>query len=104
MSYDNGGFIYAQSDNSLVLVVFRKLSPTELQTALPLTNCDRKTHVVAHFVDGTDYVGAATEDELKQQISYFNMTSIHNSTVYELGEREKVQRLIDFGKDQISLK
>ena len=96
----SAGFIYVQCDNSLVLVVTRRLSHADLQLALPLTNCDGKTHVVAHFVGGTDYVGAATEDELRQQIAYFNMISIDDAAVYDLGTRSEVQTLIDFGRAQ----
>ena len=98
----SGAYIY-RIEEKLGLFIFKKLSKEELQEALPLTYVPGNTHLVAYFIDGLDYVGASTEDRIRQELVSKQMKSIHDTAVYDLGLQNDVQKLITFAEEQLKL-
>lgn len=93
--------MYRNERNKVVLFLCLQLPRDKLQSALPLTKIGGSTHLVAHFVNGTDYVGAATERDVQQQIKRFNMQPIEDPNILTEFGTEAVP-LVRFARDQLN--
>ena len=77
---DKGAFISLSEDKkSIELFIFMRVTQQELQTALPLENPESfKNHnmLCCVFVNGVDYLGSGTEEEVRSIIFKPNMEMI----------------------------
>ena len=101
---NNGAYIYMDTYGEVVLMIYKKLEPPELQDALPLTDTVGKTHLCMHFVGGKDYVGASTEEDIERQILDYNMQNLQHTSVPILGMSEKkFTRMKEFAERQLNI-
>lgn len=90
-----------RNNESVILMITAPLPPNRLARILPLTDLHNKTHLVAHFVDGVDFLGAANASEIDAQVRDYSMIPISNSEVYDLGDSNLISSLIGFADEQM---
>ena len=86
---EKGAYIYRDERDELVLMLY-----------IPNPSDDGKTHTIAMFVDGRDYIGTADQSDIQSLIDQHDMTSIQDEAVYSMGDG--VGLLIEFAQNQLS--
>ena len=77
--YNKQGFLYVEN-NIPKCWFYAKMSQDKLKKALPLSDTENKTHLIAFFVNGTDYLGCAVENDIPNLIEKFGEIPINNDS------------------------
>ena len=97
-----GAYLFKKGDE-LVLMIYAELSSKELQEVLPFSKTSNSTHMIAYFVNFTDFIGCSTQSKIRKEISDYDMVSIYDPNVYQLDDdQQKVETLVKFAKIQLS--
>jgi hypothetical protein len=110
---DKGAYLYMDKNSEKYLYIFMKMSQEELKEALPISYDDVVmkdcTHLVVTFHEGSDYLGAASADDITLVIIQYNMINILENNYEKVKERfpsfteEYYNDRVSFSKNQLKI-
>lgn len=96
---NKGAYIYYNNKDKVnVLFIYIKLSPDELERALPLSYVadQHNTYLNALFVNGTDYIGQNNYENIVERINNDKMINILTREYSEVVSELKDLKVSDF--------
>ena len=116
MTSNRGAYLLLDNtDSTLILFIYIKLSKNELISANPGFDIDtyhteNRHYLSAFFKNGTDYIGASTSQEINNLISKKNSINLLTNTyqscyeVFNQLTKEEYDRLTSFANEQLNVR